>query len=53
MNETRCEECGAVVEDDYYLCYWCAERERAIEAQIRNMREEEYETDLETLKWTE
>jgi hypothetical protein len=26
MNETRCEECGAPVEDDQLICYWCAQR---------------------------
>lgn len=26
MSETRCEECGAPVEDDMCVCYVCAQR---------------------------
>ena len=31
MNETRCEECGAPVEDDQMICYWCAQRDQETE----------------------
>jgi len=38
MNETRCEECGAPVEDDMDICYWCAQRNQELENEVNEVR---------------